>query len=257
MPRRAGRNNFWIVVSKLVLIVCLLLRGISVNAKPLHIAVSSNFSGSLQQLLATPAFSEFEVITSEGASGTLYAQTMQGAPFDIFLSADAFYVDALIENKRVVWDQSGIYAKGRLAYIDRLDPAPTLDSLKTYALAANKKLAIAEPDLAPYGKAAEQFLSTVSLWQQVLPSIVYGRNVMQVYNYYQTRHVDNAIVAYALVYDNQQHVWLIPEHYHEPIVQKWAILATSKHPKATQFVELLLSNAIQTRLSQKGYDRVD
>ncbi len=227
------------------------------ESKALRVAVSSNFAGSLEQLLALPDFKHINVVSSEGSTGALYAQIARGAPFDVFLSADTYYVDKLVENDKVIKSQTGIYTIGRLAYIDRILTQPSLNSLKTYALAANTKIAIADPDIAPYGKAAEQFLSTLSLWQQVLPSLVYGRNVLQAFNYYETQYVDRAIVAYSLVANRQEHVWLVPDEYHQPILQKWAIIKGSNHPRAKRFIELLLSKPVQTVLHQQGYDPIE
>ncbi|QJR82343.1 molybdate ABC transporter substrate-binding protein [Alteromonas pelagimontana] len=221
----------------------------------LHIAVAANFAKPVKAISE-----EFETrsgvhaIITVASSGTLYAQIKSGAPFDVFLSADAERPLQLVEDGLVASSAVKTYAVGRLAYLSRSLAEPAIDDLKTAALAPNEKLAIANPRLAPYGLAAQQTLLKLALWQQMLPSLVYGKNILQAYQYYISGNVDNALVAWSLIKDRSSHVVLIPEHYHEPIVQKMAVMKAAAHPEAAaRFMEYLLSPKVQKSLDDWGY----
>lgn len=226
-------------------------------ADTLRVAVAANFAGALAQLSADyEAQTGTQLSVTRASSGTLYAQIAHGANIDVFLSADAKRPEQLIEDKRVSDADVHIYAIGRLGYIQRAQPAADIDTLKTYALSPATRVAIANPKLAPYGEAARQALTSLVLWQHVSGSLVYGNNVLQTYQFYTSGNVDHAITAWSLVKDAPGALQL-PAELHQPIVQKLAVTASGGRKQAAQaFVNYLLSDTTQAKLSRWGYSPV-
>ena len=244
------------MISRLICVVFVLLGMLPLaQAKErLHVAVAANFAEPLKQISAEFSTEHnVDIVQTVASSGTLYAQIIHGAPFDLFFSADATRPDKLVEGGRVSASQVMTYAIGQLAYIDRNTQSPDLNSLKTFTLAPGTKLAMADPALAPYGLAAKETLATLAMWQQVLPGVVYGKNVLQAYQYYDTGNVDRALVAYSLVRQREP-VFLIPLRYHQPIEQKMAITANAERQAlARKFAHFMLSEPVQQQLIEFGY----
>ncbi|GGW89658.1 molybdate ABC transporter substrate-binding protein [Alteromonas halophila] len=225
-------------------------------ADTLKVAVAANFAKPLEQFAT--AYNEKtgnRVIVSKASSGTLYAQINHGADIDVFLSADSSRPQQLLEDGRVNASDVVTYAIGRLGYIQRSNASPDVETLKTFALAPTTRLAIANPRLAPYGEAARQALTSLVLWQHVSGALVYGNNVLQVYQFYQSGNVDHALLAWSLIKGEPGAVQLSDE-LHQPIVQQLAITATGADKAAANaFVDYLLSDEVQTQLPQWGYQR--
>lgn len=174
------------------------------ESPPLKIAVAANFSEPLHAL--TSSFTELtgiQVSITTSSSGTLYAQMLHGAGFDIFMSADSARPAALVENEKVHINNVVNYAQGRLALVSSVLSAEN----KAFNAAAiqrildkpNEKLAIANPKLAPYGVAAKQVLQSLSLYSVIERRLVKGKNVLQTYQYLSSGNVSHALVAYSTV----------------------------------------------------------
>lgn len=241
----------------LLLLGCL-LTSLNVHGQTLRMGVAANFAAPLKQI--TARFEQQTGIRTSltvGASGTLFAQLQHGARLDVFLSADSERPQALVASGRVGQDDVVTYAIGRLAYLDRAERSPGIHDLKTYALAPGTRLAIANPRIAPYGRAAKEVLHTLTLWPQLATRLVTGKNVQQTYQFYATGNVDRALVSYSQVYHLDDHVHLIDERLHQPIRQQLAITAADDNRAAArQFVAFLISDDIQQWLQQRGYQPV-
>nr|WP_246348825.1 molybdate ABC transporter substrate-binding protein [Anoxybacillus tengchongensis] len=173
-----------------------------------------------------------------GSSGQLAEQIKQGAPFDIFASANVEYVDELVHEHIAIEQTKNIYAFGRIGLAVKEGVAVT--SLQDVVKQEVKKVAIANPDHAPYGLAAKQALQKAGLWEQVEPKLVYGKNIADTLTYVESGNVEAAIVALALMKDHHLPFYLIDEHMHEPIQQAIVIVKQTKHEKeADKFIEFL------------------
>lgn len=167
-----------------------------------------------------------------GSSGNFRRQIVDGAPFELFLSADEGYVDALVREKRTL-DAGVVYAVGRLAlFIPRgspLKPDPTLADLRA-ALDDGRlrKLAIANPALAPYGRAAQQVLERAGLWTRIEPHLVLGENISQATQFAASGAAQAGIVAYSLMREPgmpaRGDAVLLPAADHAPLAQKMVLL---------------------------------
>lgn len=225
---------------------------------PLRIAVAANFAEPARHIAqAFSARTGHKTQVSVASSGTLYAQITHGAPFDVFLSADAARPQKLVDEGLAAASTLFVYAQGRLIYINTGHP-PNGQSDLSAALRKGQRLAIANPRLAPYGDAAKQVLQHMNMWEAVRPQLVMGKNILQTYQFYTSGNVPHAIVAASLVKDNDRSGWLIPASLHAPILQKVVVPGSSSQPAtARKFVHFLMSDRIQQQLPQWGYTRYD
>lgn len=184
-----------------------------------------------------------------GSSGLLVAQIRQGAPFDVFFSADRLRPQALVVDGLAVAPVT-IYARGRVA-LKIPDPGSTDSS------AANRRIGIPNPDLAPYGAAAVQCLKRLGVWEGVQHRLVYGNNVNQVDHFLASGALDWGFVALSqLVAGNTapEHYWLCPSDFHAPIDQGAVVLNRSRNPAAARaLLGFMARPATQAQLEQLGY----
>jgi len=228
------------------------------HADQFNVAVAANFQPTLSAILA-----KFERTTghrvrlSSASSGVLFAQIAKGAPFALFLSADALRPQKLEQQHRIVTDTRHTYALGQLAIISRqksLTQAQLIDQMKT------AKLAIANAATAPYGIAAEQLLHCWKLDDQ-LDTVVRGNSIGQVLHYAATKNVDMAVISHSqwpqLVDSGHATGWYlydVPSHCYSPIEQQMVILNNSGHEVAAKALyDYLLQADTQRLIEQWGY----
>lgn len=182
------------------------------------------------------------------SSGQLSQQIDNGAPYDVFLSAnEKFATDGA---RAGYLDAASVrtYALGRIALWSRAGNIRTLDQLKD---ASVLHIAIANPEFAPYGVAARQALEKSGLWSTLQSKILYGENIRQTLQYAETGNADAAIVAWSLVYDRGG--ILLPADLHQPIRQAAAVVRSSKQPVlAGRFLDFLASPAGHAILQSHG-----
>ncbi|HUF46804.1 MAG TPA: molybdate ABC transporter substrate-binding protein [Vicinamibacterales bacterium] len=195
-----------------------------------------------------------------GSSGTLARQIQDGAPFALFLSADEAFVEQVARAGRTR-DQGVLYAIGRIVLFAPFGspfiPSEGFDGL-TRLLERDKvpRFAIANPDHAPYGRAAEQALRKRGLWDGLRPSLVLGENVSQAAQFATTGNAVGGIIAYSLALtpalkERGAH-FLISAEDHEPLRQRMALLA-SAGPVAERFYRYLQQPAARATLAQYGF----
>lgn len=208
-------------------------------AAELHVAVAANFSGPLQRL--APLYQQSsgnQLIISAGSSGQLYTQIRQGAPFDVFLSADADKPQQL-ERESLTAGGRFVYAVGTLVL---WSPQPDLIDAGGAVLQAQRYrfVGIANPHTAPYGTAAQQVLTRLGLWDRLnrTGKIVVGENITQTWQFAATGSVDLAFVALSQVLGAGRSIsgssWQPPQDLYEPIEQAAVALAGSRQPAAAQ-----------------------
>ncbi|MGH9882878.1 MAG: molybdate ABC transporter substrate-binding protein, partial [Pyrinomonadaceae bacterium] len=156
----------------------------------------------------TPAFEELgrdfekqskiKVIFSFGSSGMLAQQIANGAPMDLFAAANVSYVDDLEKKGLIIPDTKALYARGRITLWTLKDAPIKVEKLEDLTRPEVKRIAIANPDHAPYGMAAREALESAAIWDIVKPKLIYGDNIRQTLQFAQTGNVDVAIVALSL-----------------------------------------------------------
>lgn len=219
--------------------------------RPLRIAVAANFAPALKILLADlPDKDNINLQIISAATGTLYQQIKYGAPFDLFLSADATRPALLEQAQLIVANSRKTYAYGQIALWSATQPIMSLNELDNYA----GKLAIANPDTAPYGKAAQQALQHLSLWPQLSNKLITGININQTFQQVRSQAVLLGIVAYSQLVINQYQGLIIPAEYYQPIAQQLVIVKSSQQAViAQQISDFILQKSSQNKLQQLGY----
>ncbi|XOV82573.1 MAG: molybdate ABC transporter substrate-binding protein [bacterium] len=216
-----------------------------------YIAVATNFRTTADQLVA--AFTRthrHQLIVVSGATGKLFNQITQGAPFDVFLSADHERARRLLDEGRALPGSQKTYAFGRLVLLGtQRDPLHTLQNNQY------QRLAMANPKLAPYGLAATQTLDTLGLSQAAAAKTVMGENVGQAYAMVATGNADLAFVALSMLKPAQKsRSWLVPTDHHEPIRQDLVLLEKgARNPAALAFLAFLDSDAAISIIEDAGY----
>ncbi|MBJ7538359.1 molybdate ABC transporter substrate-binding protein [Marinomonas transparens] len=223
-------------------------------ADTLHIAVASNFIAPIKQLAT-----QFEQETNNqlqlsfASSGKLFAQIQHGAPFDVFLSADNIKPSTLVKQQLALPDSLIIYAQGKLV-LWSINPMPS--SLLKDSLLAAKRIAIANPKLAPYGKAAVESLRNLAIWPNVKGKLVQGENIAQAYQFVYSQNADLGLIALSQVLSGkvQGHTQDISDKLHRDIEQAAVILSGSqKKVLAKAFMAYLMRPDVQEKIRQFGY----
>jgi molybdate transport system substrate-binding protein len=225
------------------------------------VAAASDVTFALDEILADfRAETGFDVRVTYGSSGNFARQIEQGAPFDLFLSADESYVERLAQ-RGLTRDRGVPYAIGRIVlYVPRgspLAPDPELRGLaKRLADGSAGRLAIANPEHAPYGRAAEQALRKLGLWEAVAPRLVLGENVAQAARFASSGNAEGGIIAYSVarapaLRDRGAFV-LLAESLHDPLRQRMVLLSRAS-PAAVRLYEHLQAPAARAVLVRYGF----
>lgn len=224
------------------------------DAGPVRIAVASNFAGTAAGLARAfeTQHAGVKVELSTGASGKLYAQIVNGAPFDIFLSADVERPQKLEAEGHAVGGSRGHYALGRLVLVGSA-MKPGVDGPSVLEKGDFKHLSIANPETAPYGVAAQQVLTKLGLWEMLKPRLVRGENITQAYQFVTSGGAELGFVALSLVLNDRSPRWEVPPAQHDPIQQDAVLLTGAKHPLADDFMAFLESPAAKTMIRAAGY----
>lgn len=195
-----------------------------------------------------------QVIFTFGATADLAKQIENGAPFDVLVAADTVNVERLQTQGLLASDTPQIYARGRLVVWTPAGSQLRLQSIHDLAKPEFERIAIAKPDLAPYGAAAVQCLRAAGLWEQIMPRVVYGQNVAQVKQFTATGNAEAGFIPMALVRRDEGPFLEIDQNLHQPIEQAAGVMKSSSKPVAAQrFVDFLISDEGQRILEAAGY----
>ena len=229
-----------------------LLLTTTVQAGTVSVAVAANFTSVAEDL--APLFKAetgHDVVYSFGATGLLYAQIAQGAPFEVFLAADD------VRPARAVTDGFGAegtgftYAIGALALYSTSLDLP--DGKAVLEQGDFDRLAIADPETAPYGRAAVETLAALGLLDKVAPRLVTGENISQALQFIDSGNAELGFVAASQVIGRPD-VWIVPAELHEPIRQDAVLLKTgATNPAATAFMAFLRSETAEAVIEAAGY----
>jgi molybdate transport system substrate-binding protein len=255
---RAARKGFpmcsaaRLISTLLLLNVSALLSSVSAQTKPgILVAAAASLQPLQNQLLKS--FSDGPLTFTYGASGSLAQQIRNGAPYDVYLSANELFVKQLADSGHLLKDAVRIYAYGRIAIWSKRTQIRTVADLKRSDV---KFVAIANPTLAPYGAAAKAALQNQGIWEALEPKIVYGENVEQTFQYAETGSADAAITAWSLVF--QKGGILLPGAWHPRISQSGGVVAASRNlALANKFMAFLTGKDGKAILRQFGFDLPD
>jgi molybdate transport system substrate-binding protein len=245
----------------LIVLIFIVASSLDAHAYEARLAVASNFVNTAQVLVLK--FSEqtnHKISLSAASTGKLYAQIRQSAPFDVLLSADRQTPERLAAEGLAIKETLFDYARGRLVFVSQAprEGAPVEQLLRQ---AQFKKLAIANPELAPYGLAAKQTLEALGLLPKVQARLVMGENIGQAAQFVFSGNADAGLLqrAFALETPEQkklyQHSWLVPESLHQPIIQTAVLLKRGQHNRAAlAFMQYLQQPEAKGIIASHGYN---
>lgn len=227
----------------------------------LTVAAAASVRFALPEIIAKFE-EEHDGITVEGvygASGNLFQQITSKAPFDVFLSADENYAIELVKQRHGVGGSIIRYATGRLALWAPNDSP--LDVTKGLAILSDetvKKVAIANPKLAPYGVAAEEALKKAGIYDTLKDKIVLGENIAQTAQFVESGNAQVGLLALSMVVSpglkEKGKSWTVPETDHAPIIQSGCICEYSNNKAvAEQFMKFMHSEAAREVLKRHGF----
>jgi molybdate transport system substrate-binding protein len=189
-----------------------------------------------------------------GSTGQLAHQIDQGAPIDLFAAANQSFIEDLDQKGRVISETKAIYGRGRIVLWTQEDSPLSLQSLEDLMDPAISRVAIANPDHAPYGIAAREALQSAGLWDDLQPKLILGENIRQTLQYAEMGNVDVAIVALSLAVVVPGTWELIPEDLHSPLDQMLAVIDGSPHEdEARRFAEFINGEQGRPLMQQYGF----
>jgi molybdate transport system substrate-binding protein len=225
------------------------------TAQEINVAAAANLTEAFAEVARQfTAQSGIRVVYSFGSTADLTKQIENGGPFDLFASADLEHIDELGQKGFIVPDSRALYARGRLVIWTPAQGRVKISRLEDITGADVKVVAIAKPDLAPYGRATVETLKALNIWPQVEPKVVYGTNVSNTKQYATSGNADVAFIPLALVKKGEGQYLEVDEKLHQPIDQALAIVkASGKQDMARRFVNFVLGDEGQAILQQYGY----
>ena len=221
----------------------------------LTVAAASDLTPAFQELgREFEAATKTKVVFVFGSTGLLTRQIENGAPFDLFAAANVSYVDELDQKGLIIPDSKAIYARGRITLWTTGESPLRLQGIADLVRPEVQRIAIANPDHAPYGLAAKQALQSAGIWDRVQPKLVYADNIRQTIQYAQTGNVEVAIVALSLSAQSTGRWTLIPEEMHQPIDQVLAVMKNTKNePAARAFANFISSPQGKAVMKKYGF----
>lgn len=243
---------------QLIVLAAYLLFAASARAAEVKVAVAANFAQPLKEIAA-----EFEketgnkVSLTQGATGKFYAQITNGAPFEVFLSADDETPGKLVREGKAVSGTQFTYAIGRLVLWS--PDASLVDQgggvLKTDKF---KFLSIANAKVAPYGRAAVQTMQKLGVLTAIEPRVVQGESITQTHQFVSSGNAQLGFVALSQVWENGRlksgSAWIVPEEMHEQLKQDVVLLNAGKDSKAAAaLVDYLKSDKARKIIDRYGY----
>jgi molybdate transport system substrate-binding protein len=244
----------------LVTLLMALLTARAVRAQEIRVAAAADLKFAMQDVAAQfEKQSGTKVEVTYGSSGNFFSQLQNGAPFDLFFSADADYPRKL---EAAGFAEPGTlykYAVGRIAIWTPADAKVDVARLgwKTLLDPSVQKISIANPEHAPYGRAALAALQKAGIYEQVKTKLVYGENISQAAQFVQSGNAQAGIVAMSLAVSpgmKEGKRWEIPADMHPSIEQTAILLKTAKNKDSARvFLEFVKSEAGRAMLSKYGF----
>ena len=243
---------------QLFFVACYLCITTTAHAEKITIAAAADLKFAMDEIVIgfnqNQPGNQIEVIY--GSSGKFHTQIQQGAPYDLFLSADIGYPRELAKIGMAASEVKP-YAFGRIVlWSNSMDAAKiTLTSLTDPKI---RRIAIANPKHAPYGKRAEEALRSSGLWDKLQSKLVFGENIAHTAQFVQTGNAQVGIIALSLAVNSELAkkggYYLIPENLHNPLEQGYVITKRGAgKPLAKQFADYMVSKSARTVMTKYGF----
>lgn len=206
---------------------------------------------------------QIEFSVTYGASGQLYSQLANQAPFDLFLSADADYVKRLVDSEAAAKETQFPYARGRLVIWMPKESSFDLESLGAAVIAdaTIRKIAIANPRTAPFGRAAEEAIQKLGLAEQLADRLVYGETVAQAAQMVESGAADAGIISMSLAeapaMKEKGKYWIVPDEMFRPLVQTGVILSWAQDREGAEAFSEFMRGAGRAILTSSGLGELE
>ncbi len=253
-------RSFYLNPIARVIVSCGFILAAPAFAEETSVAVAANFLNPLKEIAAG-----FEKETGNrvsivsGSTGKLYAQIVNGAPYDVFLAADDKHVKLLEDRGAAVLGSRSVYAVGRLALWSKDSGRVQGDGAEVLRRGGFQHLAIANPKTAPYGKAAVQAMQALGVWEKVQSTVVQGENIGQAFQFASSGNAELGFVALsdalaAAGKGNAGSRWDVPDRLHDPLVQEMVLLQRARdNPSARAFMEYMRGEKARAVILRLGY----
>lgn len=193
-------------------------------------------------------------VFSFASTAQLARQIENSAPFDLFAAADSEHIAELERKGLLAPGSRAVYVRGVLALWIPQGTKATVNRIEDLTSPGVRVIAIAKPDLAPYGQAAVDALAKMGMWERVKPKVVYAENISMAKQYGKSNNADAVFTAYSLVLHETGKIIRVDENLHQPLNQELGIVAKSSHPDhARKFEAFLLTGSGKQILSSYGY----
>ena len=240
------------------LLFTLLASSSAARADEVLVAVAANFLAPLQEIAAEfEKSSHHHAVITSGATGQLFTQIQNGAPFEVMVSADSKTPKKLVKAELALADSQFTYARGKLVLWSGNDKLVD-DQGAVLKSGSFKHLAIANPKTAPYGAAAIETLDKLGLSATLLSKQVTGENISQAKQFVDSGNAELGFVALSQVYKNGKitkgSAWLVPENLYSPLYQDAVLLKKGEdNPAATALLNYLKSDKAKAIMVTYGY----
>ena len=223
--------------------------GPTAEKAPLKVAAAADLAKAFGELGAAYEKEHGQkVVFSFGSTGLLAKQIEEGAPFDLFAAANQSFVDEAVKSGACTADTKALYARGRIVtWTKDGDAAPPIADLADAT--KYRKIAIANPEHAPYGRAAKEAMQRAGVWDAAASRVVYGENVQQTLQFAESGNADVAIVALSLAVVSGGKWTLVDTAMHAPLDQ--ALVVCKGGPGAREFAAYV--NAARGRAVMRKY----
>ena len=245
------------IFTTLLLALPWIMLSATTRADEVSVAVAANFTAPMQEIArAFEQSSGHHVQLSFGSTGTLYAQISNGAPFEVFLAADAKTPAKLVSDKLALPGSKFTYATGKLVLWS--SNSDKVDNQGKVLLNNANRLAIANPKTAPYGAAAVQVLKKMGLYENLKDKLVQGNNIAQTFQFVNSGNVDLGFIALSQVYRDGKitsgSAWLIPQPDYSIIQQDAVLLNKGEHNAAAKaLLTFIKSHEAKAIIQRYGY----
>lgn len=243
-----------------LLAISLMAAAATARGGTVQVAVAANFTAPLDAIAQSfAAATGHRVLVSAGSTGVLFAQIVQGAPFDVLLAADQEIPARLEREGLAVPGTRRTYAVGRLV-LWSVDPGLVDSHGEVLHTGRFRHLAVADPELAPYGAAAAEVLEALDLGSRLSAKLVIGQNVAQAFGFVAGGSAELGFVARAQVWRDGRLIrgsaWLVPAPLHRPLRQDAALLTRAvDSPAAAAFLRYLADPAAIAIIASYGYEQ--
>jgi molybdate transport system substrate-binding protein len=222
---------------------------------PLTVAAASNLTQVFQQL--GPLFEQqsgIHPLFSFGSTANLTRQIENSAPFDLLAAADTEHVDELDRKGLLLAGSRAVYATGILAVWIPSQTKVSIHRLEDLTAPRVRVIAMAKPELAPYGQASVEALKNLGIWEAVKSKIVYSENISMAKQFGSSGNAEAVFTAYSLVQKEGGKVIVVDQRLHQPISQTLGIMAASpRQAAARKFADFLVSGKGKQLLLNNGY----